>query len=78
MTVKNLVFSYIFLVSDISLNNLSLSMKLYRHDVKVPMEGTLSQIICIGPIFCFMKFRNNCFKNVIKVSLFSEKTKSRA
>ena len=45
-------------------------MKLYRHVVKVLMEGTVSQILFICPSFLLIKFRKKCFKNIVKVSRF--------
>ena len=38
--------------------------------LKVPMDGTVSQIFSIGPGFCFMKSRKKCFETVVKVSHF--------
>ena len=34
------------------------------------MEGTVSQILFIGPSFYFIEFRKKCFKNVEKVTRF--------
>ena len=53
-------------------------MKLYRHVVKVFPEGTVSQIFFICPSFGFRKFRKKSFTNIVKVSLFSDKIKTRA
>ena len=52
-------------------------MKLYRHVVRVPLKGTVAQILFIGLIFCFRKFRAKCFKNGVNVSLFSKEIKIR-
>ena len=42
--LKNEFFSRWFLTSDISLDNLFSSLKLYRHGVKVWTQGTMSQM----------------------------------
>ena len=42
------------------------------------MERTLSEIFSIAPSFCLRKIRKNCFKNVLKVSRFSNKIQTRA
>ena len=39
------IISLSFLASNISLNNLFHSMKLYRHAVEVYLEGTVSQFL---------------------------------
>ena len=52
--IEKCFFSSNFLASDILLNNFLYSLKLYRHEVKDYMEGTVSQIFCIGFSFCFI------------------------
>ena len=64
-------FFLTFLTSDISLNNLFLSLKLYRHGVKVWMDGPVSQILFIGPSFFSVQFRKKCLKNTFKFPVFS-------
>ena len=59
-----------FLAGDISLNTLFRSMNLYRHNVKIHIEGTVSQIFLICFTFCFIKFRKKCLKKNIDVSRF--------
>ena len=50
---ENLIFFFGFLATDISLNNSFQLMKLYRHVVEVYLEGTVFQVLFMGPSFCF-------------------------
>ena len=65
-----------FLVNDTSLNDLFQPLKLYRHGVKVQMEGTVTQFFFKCPSFGFMKSRKKCLKNTLKVSRFFKLNKN--
>ena len=66
--IEKCFFFLNFSASDTSLNNLFYKLELYRHGVKVQMEGNVSQISFKCSSFCFMKSRRKCVKNMLKVS----------
>ena len=55
--LKNIVFPYICLNKDISFNITCTLLKLYMPVLEYVMEGTMSQIVDLGPSFYFMKCR---------------------
>ena len=50
-----------FLASDISLDTIFHLMKFHRHGDKMRIEGMVSQVVFIGPSFCFKKSRKKMF-----------------
>ena len=53
-------------------------MRFHIHVINIHLEGTVSQILYIGPSFYFMKSRKNNKEKIIKIFPFFEiKTKLR-
>ena len=51
---KNLIFHVIFLNKDISVTTLDITMKFSRLVLHTHAEGSMSQIVYLGPSFYFM------------------------
>ena len=51
---KNLIFHVIFLNKDISVTTLDITMKFAMTVLHIHSEGSMSQIVYLGPSFYFM------------------------
>ena len=67
---ENLIFHINFLNTHISLNIVNTALKFGIYDLCNVLEGSVSQILYLGPRFYFMLFRNLCLKNSQKVTRF--------
>ena len=47
-------FLCVFFNTDISVTTQDIAMKFYMTILHIHIEGSVSQIFCLGPSFCFM------------------------
>ena len=67
---KILIFHVIFLNKDISITVADIILKLCISVLHILPEGSVSQILHLGPSFYFMRFRKKSFENIQKVTRF--------
>ena len=65
---KNLILYDMFLNTDISITNQDIAMKFCMTILHINCEGSLSQIVDLGPSYYFMLSRKLCFENIQKVT----------
>ena len=63
---------------DISFNISLMCLKFSIHVDVGRMEGSVSQILYLGPSFHFMKYRKKVIRNVRKLPVFWDKIKTEA
>ena len=59
LLILNLFFHFYSLNMDISLNIYTLVIKFYTCVLDIPLEGSVSQIVYLGPGFYFMTKKGN-------------------
>ena len=57
MEIENCNFQYVFLISIVSVIHEAKFIEFATHLVECHLEGTVSQIVYLGPSFYFMKCR---------------------
>ena len=67
---ENPIFHYYFLNKDISVTKQRKIMKFSKVAHHIPFEGSVSQILYLGPSFYFMLCRKKYLKNIPKVTRF--------
>ena len=67
---KNLFFYVIIFNTDISITTQDIATKISMTILRTNCEGSMSQILNLGPSFYFMLFRKLYFENIRKVTIF--------